>query len=293
MASIARLVGRASATAVVKTVNAARHPLAPYHALRDIYGAPDDAPEIFAEMTLTEHLTELRDRILRVVLAIVPLFIIGFYFSNSILLQITQRANAVDGLDVRSPTDPLTLTFKVATYIAISIGMPVIVYQIVAFLSPGLTRREKRVLFTSLPFVSILFILGAAYGFFVAAPRALYFLSSWNSAAFSWQPDGPETISFFLTLMLGLGISFQLPVLMFILAKIGIVTPPNMRKWRRYAILLISVAAAVITPSTDPFNMMIVAVPLYVLYELGIVISSIFARTSLRDIRARNEATIA
>jgi len=284
MSSLPHRIGSLSVRAVAKTAHAARDPLAPYRAIKDIYRTPDGTPDVFEEMTLQEHLTEVRDRLMRIVFALVPLFIFGFMVAGRILTEIKDKANAAQGLDVRSPTDPLTLTFKVATYVALAIGMPIIVYQIVAFLAPGLTRKEKRVLYTALPFISILFISGAAYGYFVAAPRALYFLSGWNSAAFSWQPDGPETISFFLTLMLGLGIAFQLPVIMFILAKIGIVTPRLMRKWRRYSILLIAVAAAIITPSTDPFNMMIVAVPLYVLYELGIVISSIFAKTSLRNI---------
>lgn len=294
MSSLPHRIGSLSVRAVARTAHAARDPLAPYRAIKDIYRTPEGTPDVFEEMTLQEHLTEVRDRLMRIVFALVPLFIFGFMVAGRILTEIKDKANAAQGLDVRSPTDPLTLTFKVATYVALAIGMPIIVYQIVAFLAPGLTRKEKRVLYTALPFISILFISGAAYGYFVAAPRALYFLSSWNSAAFSWQPDGPETISFFLTLMLGLGIAFQLPVIMFILAKIGIVTPRLMRKWRRYSILLIAVAAAIITPSTDPFNMMIVAVPLYVLYELGIVISSIFAKTSLRNIgehRFGNEAS--
>lgn len=283
MSGIPRLVRSTSASAVALTVRAVRDPLAPYRAVKNIYAAPDGTPEVFEEMTLQEHLVEVRNRLMRIVIVILPLFIFGFLFASKVLVEIKDKANATQGLDVRSPTDPLTLTFKIAMYIALSIGMPVIVYQIVAFLSPGLTRKEKQILYTSLPFVSILFISGAAYGYFVAAPRALYFLSTWNSGAFNWQPDGPETISFFLTLMLGLGISFQLPVIMFILAKIGIVTPRLMRKWRKYSILLIAVAAAVITPSTDPINMMVVAIPLYVLYEVGIVISSVFAKTSLRD----------
>ncbi|MGI8485578.1 MAG: twin-arginine translocase subunit TatC [Thermomicrobiales bacterium] len=283
MSGIHRLIRSTSASAVSLTARAVRDPLAPYRAVKNIYAAPDGTPDIFEEMTLQEHLVEVRNRLMRIVIVILPLFVFGFLFASKVLVEIKDKANASQGLDVRSPTDPLTLTFKIAVYIALSIGMPVIVYQIVAFLSPGLTRQEKKILYTSLPFVSILFIAGAAYGYFVAAPRALFFLSTWNSHAFNWQPDGPETISFFLTLMVGLGISFQLPVIMFILAKIGIVTPRLMRRWRKYSILLIAVAAAVITPSTDPINMMIVAIPLYVLYEVGIIISSVFAKTSLRD----------
>lgn len=240
-----------------------------------------DEPDVFEEMTLQEHLEELRDRIMKMVLAIVPAFIFGFIIQGRILVDIREKANAVDGLQNLSPTDPLTLSFKVALYVALAITMPIIVYQLIAFLAPGMTRKEKRFLFMSLPFVTVLFVLGVYYGYFIAAPRALYFLSNWNKDVFNWQPTGNDTVSFFLTLMIGLGLAFQLPIIMFILSKLGIARPDQMRKWRKYAFLLLMVAAAVITPSTDPYNMAVVAVPLVVLYEVGIIISSLFAKTTV------------
>jgi sec-independent protein translocase protein TatC len=261
----------------------AQDPLLPYRTVRDLYAPADNRPDVFEEMTLEQHLFELRDRIVRILIALVPLFGVAFYFTPRILSELQHKANAVDGMDIRSPTDPLTLYFKVALYLAIAMGMPVIVYQIVGYLAPGLTRKEKRVVFSALPFVAVLFMGGAAYGYFVAAPQALNFLSNFLPGVFSWEPDGRETLSFFLTLMLGLGFSFQLPVIMFILAKLGVLVPRQMRAWRRYAFLLIAIVSAVITPSTDPFNMMLVAIPLYLLYEVGILLSSAFASTTLRE----------
>src|SRR5262249_15104036 len=184
------------------------------------------------------------------------------------------------------PTDPITLYFKVALYIAIALALPVLLWQLIGFLLPGLTKKEKRFLILSLPFVVLLFIAGVAYGFFFAAPRALQFLAGFMSDMFEWSPEGSETITFFLTLMIGLGLAFQLPVVMFILAKLGVVSPKKMSSWRKYAILVLMILAAVITPSTDPFNMMVVFVPLYVLYEAGILVSRLFARTTLRDAAA-------
>ncbi len=242
-----------------------------------------DEPDVFDEMTLQEHLEELRDRIMKMVIAIVPTFLFGFFIAGRIMVDIKEKANAVAGMDVKSPTDTLTLTFKIALYVAIAICMPIIVYQVVAFLAPGMTRKEKRVLFSALPFVAILFAVGVYYGYAIAAPRALHFLSTWNTEAFDWNPDGNETVSFFLTLMIGLGLAFQLPVIMYIVAKIGVITPRQMRKWRRYAFMLLLIAAAIITPSTDPYNMAIVAIPLIILYEFGIIISSVFAKTGLRS----------
>jgi sec-independent protein translocase protein TatC len=243
-----------------------------------------NTPDVFEEMTLQEHLIELRDRIMKICIGVGIAFVFGAIGSKFLLEQMMENAQLEGtGFDIRSPTDPLTLYFKVALYIALAITMPLIVYQIIAFLAPGLTRKEKRILYGSLPFVSILFIGGVAYGYFVAAPRALLFLSGFLGGIFSWTPDGAEILSFFLTLMIGLGLAFQLPVIMFVLAKIGIVSARKMREWRRYAYLMLCIVAAVITPSTDPINMAIVAIPLVILYEAGVIISSIFARTGLRN----------
>lgn len=283
MATLFRFVAGGARQVGSSTARLLQDPLAPYRAAREIYAPEPDTPDTFEEMTLEQHLYELRDRIVRILAALLPLFVIAFFIAPRILTEIQYKANAVHGLDIRSPTDPLTLYFKVALYIAVALGMPVIVYQVVAYLAPGLTRKEKRVLYSALPFVSVLFLGGASYGYFVAAPQALSFLSTFLPGVFSWEPDGNETLSFFLTLMLGLGLSFQLPLIMFMLAKLGVLSPPQMRAWRRYAILLIAIVSAVITPSTDPFNMILVAVPLYLLYEVGIVISSVFAKTSLRQ----------
>jgi sec-independent protein translocase protein TatC len=248
---------------------------------------PDDgSEEVFEEMTLGEHLIELRTRIVRACISIGVAFVAGLVIAYPLLQKIRQDANAAGGLDIGSPTDVLTIYFKVALYVAIGLSFPLILWQILGFITPGLTRREKRVVYTALPFVAILSLLGGAYGFFVAAPRALQFLSSFmTDSVFSWDPDGREVITFYMTLMLGLALAFQIPVVMFILAKINLVTPKKMASVRRYAFILILVLAAIITPSTDPINMAIVAVPLYVLYEFGIIVAKIFAKSPVGAIK--------
>ncbi len=242
-----------------------------------------DEPDVFDEMTLQEHLTELASRIKKIVIGIVVCFIIGAILVGPILNQISTAARVEEGLDIRSPSDPVIIFFRIALYVAIGITLPNIIYQLVAFLAPGLTRKEKRVLFSSLPFMSLLFIGGVSYAYFFAIPRALEFLSGFLSSYIDWNIDAQETIAFYLALMMGLGLAFQLPVIMFVLAKIGIVTPTNMRKWRKFAFLGIVVLAAIITPTTDPINLALVVAPLTVLYEAGIIISVVFAKTSLRN----------
>ena len=228
-----------------------------------------DEPDVFEEMTLQEHLTELAGRIKKMVFGIIIGFIIGAILVKPILDQITRAAQVESGLDIRSPSDPITIFFRIALYVAVGITLPNIIYQLVAFLAPGLTRKEKRVLFSALPFMSILFVAGVSYAYFFAIPRALDFLSKFLGDFIDWNIDAQETISFYLALMMGLGIAFQLPVIMFVLAKIGIV-----------------VAGAIITPTTDPINLVLVVVPLIVLYEAGIIISLVFAKTSLRNVTA-------
>ena len=240
---------------------------------------PDPSePDVFEEMTLLEHMIELRDRIVKIVIAVAIAFVAGIYFAGPLLELLKEKSNAVGGFDVVSPTDPITLYFKIALYIAIGIALPVILWQVFGFLAPGLTKKEKRILYSSLPFVSILFVGGAAYGFFVAAPAAFKFLSNFKTDLFEWSPEGGQIITFYLTLMIGLALAFQLPVVMFLLAKLGIATPQKLRSFWKYALLIIFIASAVITPSTDPFNMALVAVPLMILYWAGVVLSYMFAR---------------
>jgi sec-independent protein translocase protein TatC len=243
--------------------------------------------DVFEEMTLAEHLGELRDRIVRSVLAIVAAFVVGIVFAGKLFREIAIEANVLtsgdpnSGLDISRPTDAITIWFKIALYIAIAIAMPVLVYQFIAFLSPGLTRKERRILYSCLPFVSVLFVGGMAYGFFFAAPRAFDFLSNFQSGTISWDPDAQEVVNFFLTLMIGLGMAFQLPVIMFMLAKLNIVSPQRMQMYRRYSYLGILIVSAIITPSTDPINMGIVAIPLILLYEVGILIARVFTKTGV------------
>jgi len=167
---------------------------------------PDpNEPDVFEEMTLLEHMEELRDRIIKSVIAIGVAFIAGIFLAGPLLKRLQIEANAIGGFDVVAPTDPITLYFKIALYIAIGIALPVLMWQLVGFLVPGLTKKEKRLLYLSMPFVVLLFLLGVAYGFFFAAPRALTFLSGFMSDLFEWSPEGHAVITFFLTLMLGLG----------------------------------------------------------------------------------------
>jgi sec-independent protein translocase protein TatC len=234
--------------------------------------------ETFAEMTLQEHLEELRTRLVFSALAVVGGFIVGLVFGQK-LLRLMARMSNLEQFYLISPTEGFTVYMKVALYIGIAIAMPVLIWQLVRFLAPGLTRKERRYLFRALPFVMVMFILGVLFAFFIVIPRALTFLGSfggsWSVANFRAE----EVVSFYMTLLLWVGVVFELPIVMFLLAKLGIVSHRRMSSFRKYALILIMVAAAIITPTPDPFNMFMVAAPMYALYELGILLSR-FARTS-------------
>ncbi|MDQ3044676.1 MAG: twin-arginine translocase subunit TatC, partial [Chloroflexota bacterium] len=161
--------------------------------------------DIFEEMSLQEHLEELRSRVVKTCLSIGVAFIAAIFLTRPLLKFIRDKAQADQGIDILSPTDPITVFMKVALYIAIGFALPIIIWQLVGFLAPGLTRREKRYLFMSLPFVSLLFVAGAAFGSLLAAPRAFKFLSGFMSDIFQWSPNGMEIISFYITLMIGMG----------------------------------------------------------------------------------------
>jgi sec-independent protein translocase protein TatC len=273
MSSLPKALGTGSVKAVAKVGRAVRDPLAPVRTIRNIWNAPDGEADVFEEMTLAEHLEELRSRIVKACLAIVPALVIGLIFSKPLIRLIERQAKIENGFQILSPTEPFTDYMKVALYIALTIAFPLIFYQLIAFVAPGLTRREKRYLLTSLPFVTGLFLLGAAFAFFVAAPRAFDFLSTFGNGLFRWDPRGSEVLSFYLTLMIGMGLAFELPVLMWVLAKLRIANARRQASFWRYAVVLILIAAAIITPTPDPFNMMVVATPLLGLYGLGLLLA--------------------
>src|SRR5581483_2558404 len=142
------------------------------------------------------------------------------------------------------------------------------------FFVPGLLPHEKRILFTALPFVTELFLAGLAFGWFFTIPAALNFLFTFGtSTRIEAQPTFESFIGTVATLLLWNGVIFELPAVIYLLARLGIVNTKMLGRTRRYAIVVITIAAAIITPTGDPYNLMLLAVPMYLLYELGILLS--------------------
>jgi sec-independent protein translocase protein TatC len=152
--------------------------------------------------------------------------------------------------------------------------MPVVVYQIIAFFVPGLLPHEKRIVFTAIPFVTELFLAGLAFGWFFTIPAALDFLFNFGqSTLVTSQPTFESFIKTVSTLLLWNGLIFELPALIYLLARLGVVNARMLGQARRYAVVVITIVAAIITPTGDPYNLLLLAVPMYLLYELGILLA--------------------
>ena len=229
-------------------------------------------------LSLVEHLDELRTRIIIAVAAFGVALGLCFW-QNHQLLKIVN-----DPLGKRQPitlgvTEPFMTTLTVAAYCAILISMPIILYELYAFILPAFSPGERKVALPLLLMVPFLFIGGVVFSYFVVIPAALKFLLHFNQSQFNLQIRARDYYSFFSLTLLACGIVFQLPVFLLGLVKMGITTPAKLRKNRRYAVLVIAVVAAAL-PGVDPVSMLIEMVPLLILYEVSILLASVLGRPS-------------
>ena len=233
---------------------------------------------------IAPHLRELRDRLVKALVAVGIGTALGFYIVNSptllgdtlpnLLIDHFVPVEIVPKLQFIQPAEAFVNYMRIALVIGIALAMPVVIYQIVAFFIPGLLPHEKRILFTALPFVTELFLAGLAFGWFFTIPAALQFLFGYGlGSRVQSQPTFESFISTVATLLLWNGVIFELPAVIYLLARLGIVNAKMLSRTRRYAIVIITIAAAIITPTGDPWNLMLLAVPMYLLYELGILLS--------------------
>ena len=237
-------------------------------------------------ITLVEHLDELRTRIVASISAFGVAVALCFW-QNARLLDI---ANAPLP-DNRTPitfgvAEPFTATLTITIYAAIVISMPVILYQAYAYLLPALTDRERRVVVPFLVMAPVLFCAGVVFGYFVVLPAATRFLLNFNQSQFNIQIRAKDYYSFFTTTLGVMGLVFQLPVGILAVSRLGIVTPKQLAKNRRYAYLVIAVVAMAL-PGTDPVSMLLEMAPLLVLFEASLVLARVFG------IQANSELTSA
>lgn len=224
--------------------------------------------------TVMEHLSELRNRIIKSILALVISVIVTVFFAHDAMTYILSTATA-DGVQLIQTafSDAFLTEFRLAIIGGLVIAFPVVLYQLVAFILPALRATERRLLYVGLPFATLLFVAGWAFGWFVVVPITRgFFLSVARSAGVNPMITPREYISFVLGICNPLGIAFELPLVVLILARIGLITAGFLARVRKYAFLAIMVLAAVLSPP-DVISMSIFLVPLYGLYEFSIILA--------------------
>ena len=241
-------------------------------------------------MTFLEHLEELRLRLVHTILALVVGFGIAWGFHERIFHFLTQPLRTAYP-DVKfiytSPAEALLLYMKMAFFVGIFIVAPYVLYQVWAFIAPGLYAHEKAY---AVPFIvagTFFFVSGAAFGHFYLFPMTFRFLVEFSGPDMQFLPKVDEYYSFYSWFLLGLGLVFQLPVIIFVLSRIGLVTPGFLMRQFKYAVLASFVIAAVITPSPDVVVQSLLALPMIGLYLLGVLVAWMFGRPR------RTEATAA
>lgn len=237
----------------------------------------EEEEEELPRMTLLEHLDELRRRILRTLIVVVVAFFGCFAFAEQIYNLLAKPIEPhVDQLVFDGVADPFIVQVKVALLAAVFVTSPYLVAQLWGFIAPGLYRREKRYAIPFIFFGSVFFLGGGAFGYLVALPFATEFLVNMGLSA-NWDADIriERYFSFAVNVLLGLAVMFQLPIVIFMLSQLGVVTPRFLMRHFRWAVLIIIVVSAIITPTPDAVNMTIVAGPTVLLYLVGVGASAL------------------
>lgn len=269
------------------------------------------------EMSFLDHLEELRWHVIRAAIAIVVMMVVAFIFTREIFdyvifapgrptfitfkwLCALGKTMGVDGLCVteipmkiqsRYMMGQFTMQISSSLVIGLIVAFPYVVWELWSFIRPGLYNKEIKGSRGAVFAISSLFLLGICFGYFILSPMSIAFLANYSiSDMISNEFDITSYVSTIVTLVLGSGLLFQLPVVIYFLTKIGMITPQFMRSYRKHAVVVIMIIGAVITPSPDPLSMSMVAIPLYVLYEISIFISALELRNKLKreqaDLRA-------
>jgi len=258
------------------------------------------------EMSFLDHLEELRWHVVKSVAAIFICSIVGFVFVEWIFNHILFAPSRIDfptfkwmcelgklvgaedslcakpfnfSVQSRNMTGQFMMSITASFVIGLIVAFPYVFWQIWSFVKPGLYQKEKTSSRGAVTAVSFLFMLGVLFGYYILSPMTIWFLSTYKiSDQIVNQFDITSYVSTVVGMVLGCGLLFQFPVAVYFLTKVGMLTPQFMRQFRRHAIVGIIIASAIITPSSDPFTLMLVALPLYLLFEISIFVSAIEVR---------------
>ncbi|MBI4620688.1 MAG: twin-arginine translocase subunit TatC [Desulfobacterales bacterium] len=236
------------------------------------------------KLPFTSHLEELRKRLIICFIAVGICFIVSYAFSErifNVLMKPLLEAMPPGGtLIFTGLTEAFFIYFKVSLLAGVFIASPVVLYQIWSFVSPGLHEREKKYAFPFVVFSTIFFVGGALFGYFVVFPASFKYLMSFATEAMRPLPSVREYLSFSTRLLFAFGIVFELPLFIFFLTKIGVVNAKMLTSQRKYAIVLIFIVSAILTPGPDAITQLMMAIPLLLLYELSIWVAKVFGKKS-------------
>jgi len=251
----------------------------------------DGKKENLKEGTLISHLLELRDRLVRSFLAVLVVLVPAAIYRNEIFerLAAPMLAQLPKGtsLIATSVMSPFGTPFKLSAFFALFVAMPFVLYQLWAFVAPGLYRKEKRFAVPLLVSAIVLFYVGAAFAYELVFPLAFKFFSSSTPHGVQMMPDINNYLDFAMTLFLAFGVAFEVPVVVVLLTLTGLVTVEKLAKARGYVIIAIFVLAAIMTPP-DPLSQCLMAIPMWLLYEGGLLMARVMNRSRATDAAGSN-----
>jgi len=242
-------------------------------------------------MSLMEHLVELRSRIFKCAIAVAIGAVLGWLVYPAVfdllvepLKELSKNPNVKDKLISLDPLEVFMLRVKMSAYIGLILAMPFLLWQLWQFIAPGLYQNERRYASAFVLSATLLFLLGASIAYFTL-PEALKFLQSLGGSNIEYQYSPQKYLMLIIYMMVAFGAGFQFPIVVVFLQLVGIVSPQQLASFRRFAIVIIFVVAAVITPSADPISLFALAIPMTIFYEISIIIGRLVVRS-----RAKAEA---
>jgi sec-independent protein translocase protein TatC len=230
------------------------------------------SPVVPGKMPIMGHIREMRDRLIKSAIAVAIGIGITFIFCPQIIEFLKAPAGDID-LQAIEVVENLAVFFKVALAGGVIISMPFLVYQLFAFVSPALTSKEKGYIYKILPAVTIMFLGGVAFAYYVALPPALNFLKNFMSGMAETQWRISDYINIVTRLIVAVGLVFETPIIIMFMARMGLVSPQWLARRRKIWVVIAFIIAALITPTFDPINQTIIALPLIILLELSIILS--------------------